>query len=77
MSELVCLECGKEMEYDWAPCPHCGWKAPGPWEEPDGEYGEAAPAPRALLAKPRSWIRTTAWVLLAAGLAAALWFFRP
>lgn len=73
MSELVCLQCGKEMEYDWAPCPHCGWKAPGPWEESAEEEPIAG---KPLLTKPHSWIQWTAWFLLAVALAGLLfWFF--
>jgi hypothetical protein len=71
MDEMVCLQCGKELEQDWAPCPHCGWKAPESWEEAE----EESPAtPKALLAKPRKWISLTAWVLLAAALAGFLIF---
>jgi len=67
MSDLVCLECGKEMEYDWAPCPHCGWKAPGAWEESGEEPEGGAPASRhGALRIPGKWIRLTAWCLLAA-----------
>lgn len=74
MSELVCLNCGKEMEYDWAPCSHCGWKPPEPWEEPEEE--DSAPQ-KMLLAKPRPWIQWTAWLLLGSALLALLrWFFR-
>jgi hypothetical protein len=66
MDELVCLNCGKEMEYDWAPCPHCGWKPPESWEESAEEpIGES----HAILSKPRKWIYLTAWILLAAALA--------
>jgi len=70
MSGLVCLKCGKEMEYDWAPCPNCGWKVPEPWEEAD-EEGEGSPAGShgAILSKPRKWISRTVWGLLLAGLA--------
>ena len=67
MSEAVCLQCGKEIQYDWAACPHCGWKAPENWEEPD-EEGEMS-APQGVLSKPRPWIAVTAWVVLAAALA--------
>lgn len=72
MDELVCLQCGKEMEYDWAPCPHCGWKAPGPWDASAEELEEGTPASRhAVLAKPKSWIRWTVLGLLMSGL---LWW---
>lgn len=74
MSELVCLQCGKELEYDWAPCPHCGWEVPNSWEEPDEEYKVSS---RAILAKPRTWIRATTWTILAAALAwVVLWLLR-
>ena len=77
MSGGVCLNCGREMEYDWAPCPHCGWKAPEPWEEPQGEEGDGPTSDGTLLSKNRPWIRGTIWVLLAAGLAGGLaWLFR-
>ena len=46
--EVVCLECGAEMPYDWAPCPHCGWKAPST------DYYESASAIVALGLKPRA-----------------------
>lgn len=64
MNDLVCLECGKEMEYDWAPCSHCGWKAPETWEEPT----EGTPPGRAILSKPNNWMKWTVWLLLALGL---------
>ena len=72
MSELVCLKCGKEMEYDWAPCPHCGWKVPEPWEEAEAEPLTTKP----LLAKPNPWIQWTTWCLLVAALVTLfLWLF--
>ena len=75
MSDLVCLNCGKEMEYDWAPCPHCGWKPPQSWEEAPEEEGP--PSRDALLSKTRPWIQGTAWILLAAALVLlAVWLLR-
>lgn len=77
MSGLVCLNCGREMEYDWAPCPNCGWKPPEPWEEDEREGGENPASNGALLSKTRPWIQWTVWLLLAAGLAGLLaWLFR-
>jgi hypothetical protein len=77
MSELVCLNCGREMEYDWAPCPNCGWKSPEPWDEAKGEDEEFRPNPKAgFLSKPRHWIQGTVWILFAAGLVGLLaWLF--
>jgi hypothetical protein len=71
MSEVVCLECGAEMEYDWAPCPKCGWKPPENWEA-EGDEVESLDAETrpGMMAKPRGWITWTAWVLV--GLV-ALW----
>jgi hypothetical protein len=75
MAETVCSECGSEMPYDWAPCPHCGWEAPGAWEgdeEPDPDLKKS----NAFLSKPQPWISVTAWILLgllALGLAFAFW----
>ena len=64
MSESVCLECGAEMEYDWAPCPRCGWKPPENWEA-DGEMEELDGEPQpGIMAKPRRWIAWTAWVMV-------------
>jgi hypothetical protein len=75
MAEDVCLECGKEMPYDWAPCPHCGWKAPDAWEtdEDSGENNVGSPG---VLSKPRSWIAITVWILLgllSLGLVIGIW----
>jgi hypothetical protein len=67
MSGLVCLNCGKEMEYDWAPCPHCGWKPPEPWEEEE----ENTPS-HPVLQKPNPWVKWTTWILLVLGLGALL-----
>ncbi|HVZ80018.1 MAG TPA: hypothetical protein VHE12_04365 [bacterium] len=69
MSDTVCLQCGKEVEYDWAPCPHCGWKAPEPWEEPEEEQPS-----RTVLQKPNRWMKWTVWILLILGL--VLFFLR-
>jgi uncharacterized membrane protein YvbJ len=78
MSDSVCLNCGGEMEQDWAPCPKCGWKVPETWEESAEEPEEGTAASRnAILAKPRSWIEWTALFLLALGLAGlVLWMFK-
>ncbi len=74
MSELVCLQCGKEMEYDWAPCPHCGWKVPGPWDTSEEEEPLTS---RPLMTKSRPWIEWTAWVLLIAALISlVVWLLR-
>ncbi len=62
MSEGVCLKCGAEMPFDWAPCPQCGWKAPDAWEVSEEEERNAPP--RGLLIKPNNWIRWVAWLLL-------------
>ncbi len=63
MSESVCLECGAEMPYDWAPCPQCGWKVPDAWEAE--ETGETIGPSQGLLSKPQPWIGITAWVVIA------------
>ncbi len=63
MAEGVCLECGAEMTYDWAPCPHCGWKAPEPWETEEDSTPSLEASPGILL-KPQSWIALTVWILL-------------
>lgn len=63
MGEGVCLECGSEMPYDWAPCPKCGWKAPDSWETEEEFVEETNPTP-GFLSSPRSWISLTVWVLL-------------
>jgi hypothetical protein len=69
MGELVCLQCGREYDHDWAPCPHCGWKAPNGWEDSAEESEEGISASRyAVLAKPRKWIRWAAFGLLGLGL---------
>ena len=62
MAESVCLECGAEIPYDWAPCPQCGWKAPNAWENPEEE--EVVSKSDGVLSKPRRWIGWTAWILL-------------
>ncbi len=67
MDEMVCLHCGKEMDYEWAPCPHCGWKPPEEWEISQEESEENLSSPR-FLSSPRKWIRLTAWIVLAAAL---------
>jgi len=73
MSDLVCLQCGKDMEYDWAPCPHCGWKVPGPWEESAEQYPTAD---KPLMSKSSPWIQWTALVLLALALIGLfIWLF--
>ena len=69
MDELVCLNCGKEMEYDWAPCSHCGWKPPEPWDSSEEAPLEGG---HAILSSPRKWIRLTAWSLLAVSLVGLL-----
>ncbi len=74
MDKLVCLQCGKEFEYDWAPCPHCGWKAPESWEESEEEQENDPASGKALLEAPRKWISLTAWILLGAAFA-GLWFY--
>ena len=71
MSESVCLQCGKEMPYDWAACPECGWKAPESWETPEEEEPSARPI---VLSKFRSWTKTTAWIILAVFLAGFLMY---
>lgn len=38
----ACLECGLELEYDFAACPRCGWQPPAAWsldEEGDAPQG--------------------------------------
>ncbi len=72
MSEYVCLQCGKELEYDWAPCPNCGWKPPEPWEitQEDEEFYEE----KITLDKPRPWVQITTWLLLALGLLGLILF---
>ena len=75
MNELVCLQCGKEIEYDWAACPNCGWKAPETWEE-SAEEPESTTGPKnAFLASQNKWIRWTTWILLAAVIAGLFFFF--
>ncbi len=78
MDELICLNCGRGIAYDWAPCPHCGWKTPESWEESAEEPQEDTPASRnAVLAKPRRWIQGTVIVLLAMALAGLIgWIVR-
>jgi len=74
MPETICLECGTEMPYEWAPCPECGWKAPDSWEM-DEDISPAKTASSGLLSKlvvsaqsesnpHRPWISWTAWILL-------------
>jgi hypothetical protein len=63
MPEGVCLECGAEMPYDWAPCPQCGWKAPNAWEM-DGEPEDETIQSPGMLSSPRPWIGLTVWVLI-------------
>jgi hypothetical protein len=76
MSELVCLNCGREMEYDWAPCPNCGWKPPEPWEATQEEEEENPVSNGTLLSKTNPWIQGTVWLLLAASLVGLLaWLF--
>jgi len=71
MSEFVCLECGAEMEYDWAPCPKCGWKPPENWEAEGDEVESLDSDVRpGVMSKPRGWITWTAWLMV--GLV-ALW----
>jgi hypothetical protein len=62
--EGVCLECGTEMPYDWAPCPNCGWKAPDAWET-EAEIGGNTEDLPVFLSKDSSWISRTVWILLA------------
>jgi hypothetical protein len=53
------------MEYDWAPCPKCGWKQPGAWEEASEEPEEGTPASRhAVLSSPKKWVYVTAWAMV-------------
>jgi hypothetical protein len=87
MDELVCLKCGKEMPYDWAPCLNCGWKAPESWEEseeepferpsaPQGRSQDGTPASKyAVLtkSKPLNWIKVTILILLIATLSGLIW----
>ncbi len=75
MDELVCLKCGKEMDSEWAPCPHCGWKLPEEWEISQEEMEAEQASPR-FLSSPRRWIRLTAWIVLAAALAGLLIYLR-
>ena len=75
MDELVCLQCGKEMEYEWAPCPYCGWKPPEEWEISQEEMEAEAPSTR-FLSSPRKWIRYTAWIVLLASLFGLLIYLR-
>ncbi len=70
MSESVCLQCGKDLEYDWAPCPECGWKAPETWETPEEEEAVS----QGLLSKPRPWIKFTTWIVLIAALGGLILF---
>lgn len=63
MGEGVCLECGAEMPYDWAPCPQCGWKAPDSWEVEE-ESAEGTNLTPGFLSSLRPWIGLTVWVLL-------------
>lgn len=63
MSEVVCLECGAEMPYDWASCPQCGWKAPDSWEVEEESVEGTNKAP-GFLSSPRPWIGLTVWALL-------------
>jgi hypothetical protein len=63
MADTICLECGAEIPYDWAPCPQCGWKAPDAWEMEE-ETNRNLNDPPGFLSKPRSWIVSTVWILL-------------
>jgi hypothetical protein len=63
MAEDVCLECGAEMPYDWAPCPNCGWKAPDAWNTDEDTSQKMGNLP-GLLSKPRPWIGLTVWIVL-------------
>ena len=72
MSEMTCLNCGREMQYDWAPCPNCGWKPPEAWENSaEEEENEGRPHPT-LLSKKRPWVQWTVWLLVAAALVGLL-----
>jgi len=51
------------MEYDWAPCPHCGWKVPATWENSETEDNENLVS-KTFLAKPHPWVQITVWTLL-------------
>ena len=74
MAEGVCLECGAEIPYDWAPCPQCGWKAPDAWEM-DGETDLERKSSPVFLSKHRPWIGPMVWILvfLLLGLVVILW----
>lgn len=69
----ACLECGSQIEHEWAACPRCGWKAPEAWEAEDDAEEEAVPRHRAgVMAKPRAWVRVLAWAVLGF---IALWLY--
>jgi hypothetical protein len=75
MSEGVCLQCGSEMPYDWAPCPNCGWKAPDTWEA-DEEPGQNPKTLQVALSKRQPWIGPMVWILITVlllGLVYILW----
>ncbi len=77
MALSICLECGTEMPYDWAPCSNCGWKAPETWDA-DAEDTPGLKDSPGFLSNPRPWIVSTAWILLGLlgiGLAFTLWRF--
>ena len=57
----ACLECGAELEHDWMPCPNCGWKAPGPWDDQSSE-----PEPESDQAKFRAFSGKKPWMRILA-----------
>ena len=78
MDELVCLKCGKEMPYDWAPCPNCGWKTPEFWEESEEEPEEGSPSSKYAAfskSKPLNWVKVTILILLVLALSGLVWMF--
>jgi uncharacterized membrane protein YvbJ len=74
----ACLNCGAELEHDWMPCPHCGWKAPGPGEEDAAEPEDGSPQARFHLFSRRTTFLKILAVLLALvfGLLIVNWIWR-
>lgn len=59
----ACLECGLELEYDFAACPRCGWQPPAAWSLDEVEEEPERFKRSAVMKKNRLWLRV-GWVLV-------------